>query len=224
LEGNDNNAYINGLDVVNGRLYVSWTVRETPDANTNHDLFFAYSDDAGQTWRDTNGTSLPKPIPIERPMVWRIGQNSQMVNQEAQIVDARGRFHVLMRDNNSGQQLYQHYLRDANGGWIKNAINPGGFPGPLLYAPRGKLAVDATGDTLFALLPNEPSLETRIYASTSGGSFRDWTLLATIPNAQSEPLFDEQRLKTSNILSVFSRQGGPFPDRKVQVWDFALRY
>ncbi|KFA46157.1 hypothetical protein S40293_03752 [Stachybotrys chartarum IBT 40293] len=224
LQGDNNNAYINGLDYFNGRLYTSWTVRETPDANTNHDLYFAYSDDAGQTWRDTNGTSLAKPISAERPIVWRVGQNSQMVNQEGQVIDSRGRFHVLMRDNNSGQQRYQHYLRDTNGRWTKNAINPGDLSGPLLYAPRGKFAVDASGDTLFALLPDEPILQTKIYVATAGASFRDWTLLATIPNAQSEPLFDAQRLRASNVLSVFSRQGGPFPDRKVQVWDFRLDF
>ena len=95
---------------------------------------------------------------------------------------------------------------------------------PDLYAPRGKLASDASGGHLIALLPDEPALETRIYTSTSGGSFKDWTLLTVIPNTSTEPLFDRTRLARDNVLSVFVRQGGSYPDRKLQVWDFELEF
>ncbi|KAJ4201756.1 hypothetical protein NW759_015525 [Fusarium solani] len=84
LQGNDNNAYINGLDYLDGRLYTSWIIRETPNANTNHDLFFAYSDDEGQSWHSSDGTDLPVPISTDddTPLIWNIPQNSQLVNQE----------------------------------------------------------------------------------------------------------------------------------------------
>ncbi|CAG9940522.1 unnamed protein product [Clonostachys rosea f. rosea IK726] len=224
LQGNDNNAYINGLDVLNGRLYTSWTVRETPDANTNHDLFFAYSDDSGQSWRNTKGAALPKPIPVDQDVVkvWSIAQNTGMVNQEGQLIDSKGRFHALMRGNSSGQQVYEHYLRSTDGTWVRNLINPGDISPPDLYAPRGKFAADADSRYLFALLPDLPALQLRIYVSTSDGQFKDWKLLTVVSNASSEPLFDQKRLKDQGILSVFVRQGGPFPDRKVQVWDFQL--
>nr|URT29638.1 AmpH [Beauveria felina] len=187
VQGNDNNAYINGLDTHDGKLYTSWTVRETPDANTNHDLFFAYSEDDGQTWFNTNGMPLPKPLlaDAEEAMIWRISQNSGMVNQEAQLVDSEGRFHMLMRSNISGSQAYEHYVRSVDGTyplnsllfqpyahidagvWSINRIAPGSISPPDLYAPRGKLAADASGQHLIALLPDEPARETRIYTSTS---------------------------------------------------------
>lgn len=117
IQGNDNNAYINGLDTYEGKLYTSWTVRETPDANTNHDLFFAYSEDSGQTWLNSDGEALEKPILADSPdvLVWEIPQNSGMVNQEGQLMDSQGRFHMLMRGNTSGEQVYEHYLRDTDG-------------------------------------------------------------------------------------------------------------
>ncbi|EEU39056.1 uncharacterized protein NECHADRAFT_43140 [Fusarium vanettenii 77-13-4] len=226
IEGDDNNAYINGLNSVNGKLYTSWTVRETPDANTNHDVFFAYSDDDGRTWFNTNGTKLPKPIStsLDSTLIWDIPQNSRMVNQEGQFVDAKGRVHVLMRDNLSGEHLYQHYLRDTNGKWTKNAIKVSGINGPDLFDPRGKFAGDKSGEHLIALLPDATALKTGIYASTATGGFKDWKFLADIPNTSTEPLFDNTRLRDKGILSVFVRQAGGFPDRKLQVWDFELAF
>lgn len=95
---------------------------------------------------------------------------------------------------------------------------------PDLYGPRGKLAADSSGNTLIALLPDEPALETRIYTSTADSDFENWTLLTVIPNTSTEPLFDQVRLRDEDILSLFIRQGGPYPNRKLQVWDFELSF
>jgi hypothetical protein len=224
IQGDDNNAYINGLDYLDGKLYTSWTVRETPNADTNHGVYFAYSNDDGKTWFNTNGTKLTKPISTSdaSTLIWDIPQNSRMVNQEGQLVDTKGRFHILMRDLLSGEHLYQHYLRDTNGKWSKNAINPAGLNGPDLYDPRGKLAGDASGEYLFGLLPDPVKQSTGIYVATASKGFKDWTSLAEIPNTSTEPLFDKTRLHEFGVLSVFVRQAGGFPDRKLQVWDFEL--
>lgn len=117
IQGNDNNAYINGLDHFNGKVYTSWVVRETPDANTNHDVYFAYLDLASRNWYNSAGTQLSVPISTTstQPRIWTVGQNSGMVNQEAQLMDASGRFHIIKRDKLSGTQLYQHYVRGLDG-------------------------------------------------------------------------------------------------------------
>nr|BFE70867.1 hypothetical protein GCM10020092_041680 [Actinoplanes digitatis] len=53
----DNNAYLFGLEYDStGLLHATWTVRETSNASTNHDLFYAYSRDDGRTWRNNAGT------------------------------------------------------------------------------------------------------------------------------------------------------------------------
>jgi hypothetical protein len=108
------------------------------------------------------------------------------------------------------------------GSWSKRAIQPSGLSPPQLLGKRGKLAVDASGSNLIALLPDDPKLQVNIYESTEAGSFQDWKLLTTIPNTATEPLFDSTRLESFGVLSVFVRQAGDYPTRKVQVWDFAL--
>ena len=98
-------------------LYASWTTRETPDPVTNHDFYFAYSDDDGKTWKNTNGTILEKPIDASGSdvLVYAIPQNSQIINQEAQCADSQGNFHALMRDNSTGVATFYHYRRDIEG-------------------------------------------------------------------------------------------------------------
>lgn len=97
------------------------------------------------------------------------------------------------------------------------------MPGPDLYDPRGKFAASSTGEWLFALLPVLATDETRIYASSQNANFQDWKLISTIENTSAEPLFDSKRLRDEDILSIFIRQAGPFPERKLQVWDLHLQ-
>lgn len=222
LEGEDNNAYINGFTNSAGKLFASWTVRETPDARTNHDFYFAFSEDAGRTWKQTNGQTVVLPIKPSTAgiKVYTIPQNSQIINQEAQCADEKGRFHALMRDNSSGTARFYHYLRTADGKFSKTVINAPGLSTPPYLAYRGKIA--ATGDNLIAILPDQPKQTVQIWGATAGGAFTNWKKLGEIANMAGEPLVDEERLKKNGVLSVFVRQGGPFGTRKVQVWDFGL--
>jgi hypothetical protein len=102
LQGQDNNAYINGITNQNGKLYVSWTVRETPTPSTNHDFYFTYSEDNGMTWKQTNGQTVNKPITPSTTgiKVYTIPQNSEIINQEAQCADQKGRFRKQPRCTN----------------------------------------------------------------------------------------------------------------------------
>ncbi|KAH8732069.1 hypothetical protein GQ44DRAFT_722222 [Phaeosphaeriaceae sp. PMI808] len=222
LQGQDNNAYVNGFTNSAGKLFVSWTVRETPDASTNHDFYFALSEDAGRSWKQTNGQTVALPITPSTAgiKVYTIPQNRQIINQEAQCADQNGRFHSLMRDNSTGTPRFYHYLRTADGTFSKTAINVSGLSTPPYLAYRGKIA--ATGDNLIAILPDQPRQTVQIWGATAGGGYTDWKKLAEITNMAGEPLVDEERLKRNGVLSLFVRQGGPFGTRKVQVWDFGL--
>lgn len=222
LQGQDNNAYVNGFTNRDGKQYVSWTVRETPDAITNHDFYFAYSTNAGVTWRQTNGQAVQLPITPSTSgiKVYNIPQNSQIINQEAQTADDKGRFHALMRDNSTGTARFFHYMRASNGQFVKNALNTPGLSVPPFLAYRGKIV--AKGDNVIAILPDQPRQTITIWGATATGGFTNWTKLAEITNMACEPLVDEERLKNFGVLSLFVRQGGPFGERKVQVWDYGL--
>jgi hypothetical protein len=222
LQGEDNNAYINGFTNEAGKLYVSWTVRETPDAKTNHDFYFTYSEDAGRTFRQTNTQQVALPITPSTAgiKIYTIPQNSQIINQEAQCADENGRFHALMRDNSTGTARFYHYLRTTSGQWSKTPINTPGLSTPPYLSYRGKVA--ATGNNLIAILPDQPKQTVQIWGATADTSYSNWAKLAEITNIAGEPLVDEERLKQNGMLSLFVRQGGPFGTRKVQVWDFGL--
>ena len=127
-----------------------------------------------------------------------------------------------MRDNTSGTARFYHYLRTAAGAFTKTAINAAGLSNPPYLAYRGKLA--AKGDSLIAILPDAPKNTTTLYGATASGNYQDWKLLATIQNTAGEPGVDEERLQQSNVLSLFIRQGGPFGDRKIQVWDYQVQW
>ncbi|EOA84368.1 hypothetical protein ACJQWK_00926 [Exserohilum turcicum] len=222
IEGDNNNAYLNGINVHEGILHVSWTVRETPDASTNHDFYYAQSDQDGRAWNQTNFQAVSYPIRTTDPKVrvFAIPQNSQIINQEGQFVDGKGRFHALMRDNTTGTAQFYHYLRVPTGGFSKTPIKVPGLSAPPYLSYRGKIV--ASGDNLIAVLPDQPKMTIQIWTSTAGGSYTDWKKLAEIPNSAGEPLVDEERLTKFSVLSLFVRQGGPFPERKIQVWDFSL--
>ncbi|KAF2002599.1 hypothetical protein P154DRAFT_593595 [Amniculicola lignicola CBS 123094] len=224
LQGQDNNAYINGItSSSSGKLFVSWTVRETPDASTNHDFYFAYSEDEGKTWKASGGQTVAKPITPSTAgiKVFTMGQGSEIINQEAQCADRAGRFHALMRDKTSGTSRFYHYLRLPDSTFTKTAINAPGLSTPPYLSLRGKIA--AYGNSVIAIIPDQLKSTVTVWAATAGQSYKDWKLLATIPNMAGEPGVDYKRLEESGVLSLFVRQGGPFGTRKVQVWDFGVK-
>lgn len=225
LQGDDNNAYINGFTHQNGDLHVSWTVRETPDASTNHDFYYTYSTDVGKTWRQTSGATVAKPILPTTPgiKVFDIPQNSQIINQEAQCADSTGRFHALMRDNSSSVATFYHYLRTPQGVFSKKPMTLPGLSIPPYLAYRGKIAAIGNGDNIVAIIPDAPKETVTIWVATAAANYGDWKKLADIPNMAGEPNYDEERLDKFGILSVFARQNGPYLTRKVQVWDFTLK-
>ncbi|KAF2125266.1 hypothetical protein P153DRAFT_409895, partial [Dothidotthia symphoricarpi CBS 119687] len=222
LQGTDNNAYINGLTHANNTLFTSWTVRETPDPVTNHDFYFALSEDAGVSWKDTNRTPVALPITPDTPgiKVFAIPQNSQIINQEAQCADKHGRFHALMRDNSTGTATFYHYLRTPTGQFTKTAIVAPGLSSPPYLSYRGKIA--AIGENIMAILPDVARATVGIWGATAGAGYADWVKLGEIGNMAGEPLVDVERLGGYGVLSLFVRQGGAFGERKVQVWDFGL--
>jgi len=244
LVGISNNPYINGLDFRHGRLQVSWTYRHFIDydeaANplahkvqagpngpeNNASLAYAYSDDFGKTWKNSKaedilkvdgaeGTILPSSKGI---VVVDIPKNSGIMNQEAQVADWEGGFHVLNRDNTSGKEEWKIYYRDFSGEWKVTAL-PKMFPTET--GPRGKLCVDRHNN-LYAVLPSNTDTTLAIMKATKAGDYEDFQLVWEEVGFDGEPLIDYERLDEDGVLSVFTRTGGESGERKVIVLDFDI--
>jgi hypothetical protein len=234
LDGTSNasatvNAYLHGLAYTRGgaRLHAAWCWRETPDASTNHDLFYIYSDDSGRTWQDNaggtvsvTGTSFVTTTTASAK-VWTIAQNRGLINQEHMAVDSLGRVHVLLghlpdsaasdSDFTSarGKSQYFHYWRDTDGTWARSSI----AALPVVANFRGKLVISSS-QNLYAILP-----DLRIAAAPVSGKFTPWTLLDAKDAGRffSDPLVDSTRLQGEDKLTVF------YPDKSyATIW--ALDY
>ena len=213
IEGGTGNGYLHGMNYSGNRLHVTWTWRETPDWTTNHDLMYLYSDDHGRTWKNNAGTTVSNVTQGTAGIrVWTIGQNTSLLNQEAQTVDSTGRVHVLLRTNLSGAVRYEHYFRETNGTWNRRVIPV--TPANLLQ-DRGKIVTDSNNNA-YAILPN-----LKIASASASGGYNDWTVVYSADNGRfnREPLFDIYRMQTDGILSIFYKGLG---NANLYVLDFQL--
>ncbi|GIJ43420.1 hypothetical protein Val02_03060 [Virgisporangium aliadipatigenens] len=219
----DNNAYLFGIGYdAEGLLHVTWTVRETPNASTNHDMYYAYSRDKGRTWRDNAGTvvattgSAPLASGSTGLRVWPNGPDRGLTNQESQVVDSSGVVHVLSSHLTPGtpsiadfdvardSAVLVHYWRDnASTVWHQRHL---GWTEGL---SRGDIAVDAF-DNLYVVSGHSGTNVLQIATASKASGWSDWTVRSRSAAAyMSDPLVDHARLRTANVLSIFCpRTGG----------------
>jgi hypothetical protein len=230
----DNNPYLFGLDYDReGLLHATWTVRETSNGSTNHDLFYAYSRDQGRSWRNNAGTVIATAgsDPLESGAaglrVWPNSQNRGLMNQESQVVDAAGVVHVLsshlpantpsITDFNVARTsaVLVHYWRDkASKQWNQRYL---GYPEGL---SRGDIGVDSR-DNLYVVSGHSGTNVLQIATASKASGWSDWTVRSrSAANYMSDPLIDHARLRTQNVLSIFApRRGGS--QIEVQNWTTA---
>ena len=225
------NAYPHGLSYTRGgrRLHLSWCWRETPDASTNHDLLYIYSDDHGRTWKNnigatvaTTGSSFVSKN-SSGINVWPIGQNRGLINQEHMAVDATGRVHVLLSHMPDAQaddadftsartkSQFFHYWRNTSGTWTRTAMGL-----PVVASFRGKLAISSSSN-VYAILP-----DLRIAAASAASSFASWVVLNSADSGRffSDPLIDTARLGAEDKLTVFYPQKG---SSNIYVLDYTVK-
>ncbi|MGD9212219.1 MAG: BNR repeat-containing protein [Desulfobacteraceae bacterium] len=208
------NAYPHGIvyQQNTGRLHMTWCWRETPDASTNHDLCYIYSDDNGRTWKNDAGSTVAITgtsfITAQSPgiVVWRINQNRGLINQEHMTVDHAGNVHVLLSHmpdeladdsnftNARTKSYFFHYVKDTNGNWKRNSINI-----PVILNFRGKIAAASNND-LYAILP-----DLRIASASYANSWADWSMINSEDSGRffSDPLIDTARLEYEDVLTIY---------------------
>ncbi len=218
------NAYHNGFHTDStGRLHTTWTWRESTQ-DGNHDLLYAYSDDKGVTWYNTDdvlvGTNS-SPISLNSDVeVVDLDRRQALLNQQGQIVDPDGGVHALMFHRTPGHSFtnspfsdrpnseYFHYYRDPQTGtWDVSA-----FPAGTTVGSRPRITTDSNGH-LFGLFTEGDDLVIAGAEKTLSG-YEDWQILHRDQtyNYDGTPLIDNQRLLDEGILSVFIQdEGSPHP-------------
>ncbi|CZR50792.1 uncharacterized protein PAC_00666 [Phialocephala subalpina] len=232
LTGISNNPYINGIDYRLSRLHISWcyrnfvkfanSARETAHKQqagpngpeNNFDLNYAFSDDLGQTWRnsarrllaDLRGSkdgsveSTIKPG-AEGARVFDISMHSGILNQESQSADWDGGFWVLNRERVSGVEKWMVYYRDADGQWTKIVLRS--TSPPTETGARGSLCVDRTSN-VYAILPGNTDSSLEILQAPKEHGYAEFKQIWLGDGFDGEPLVDVQRLEISDDLSVFT--------------------
>lgn len=190
---------------------MAWCWRETPDASTNFDLLYIYSDDNGRTWKNNSGNTVAISgnsyitKNTSGLKVWTINKNRGLINQEHMTVDNQGNVHVLLSHmpdsqpddsnftNARTKSSYFHYWRDNKGNWQRNSLSL-----PSIQNFRGKLAASNSGN-LYAVLP-----DLRIASASYETKWTDWKLISNEYSGKffSDPLIDTNRLKIENKLSI----------------------
>ncbi|KAM3065961.1 hypothetical protein ACMFMG_009816 [Clarireedia jacksonii] len=232
LTGVMNSPYINGLDYRNSRLHMSWCYRNFvqfdastgPDAHkqqagpngpeNNHDLSYAYSDDAGKTWKNSEGDTIAildgEPevgagntiLPTSNARVFEIPMRSGILNQEAQTVDWEGAFWALNRENTSGEQQWILYHRDKTGKWAKHAV-PAKSP-PTERGSRASICTDRKNN-VYLILPGNTDSSLSIIKTQKRDEEISFELVWSGEGYDGEPLIDIHRLEDSDNLSIFTR-------------------
>lgn len=233
-------AYINRMDYDNqGRIHVSWCWRDNYSGTSNHDIYYAYSMDNGQTWCNTNGTQVASTEYMEDPTddtshgsclreeltslkVVTIPYYRGYINQESQTTDTLGRVHILNSyipdsesddtdwDSSRLKARLHHRFRDRSGIWhVRDILNNGS----TVYSYcRSQIIADAFNNAIVIANGAE------VYAATSINDYNDWGLVSDVDQGRfcSEPQIDHPRLLKDGVLS-FVYLGR---DQKVVVIDY----
>jgi hypothetical protein len=123
-EGKRNGYWQACVDQRDG-VHLSWVWRETWKVETNHDLCYAYSPDAGRTWQRSDGT--PQVVPMTQDnaeYIAHIPQRSELINQTAMTIDREGRPYIATYWRAAGDSIPQYRLvyRTADGAWQQTQI------------------------------------------------------------------------------------------------------
>jgi hypothetical protein len=110
-----------------GTLHLSWVFRRSSDVATNHDMYYAYSEDQGQTWKKkSDGLSYSMPItPNTAEKVWTIPENSSLMNQTSMTADQAGNPYIATywKDSAPGSKTQYYVIYHDGSNWNARQVS-----------------------------------------------------------------------------------------------------
>ena len=236
-------AYINGINYDNlGRLHVTWCWRDDFGGGSNHDFYYAYSENHGHTWKNTYNEKVAETqymLPVvnrdfggclsqnlqDKIMVEAIEFNRGYINQETQAVDSKGRIHAVNShipdgqgtDSNWGKsrtkaRLY-HRFRNSDGTWTKKLITCDG--NSINSSRRVHLAFDSFDNAY--IVANGAG----VFMASPNDEYDNWKKLSEDGKSgyYSEPLIDRPLLIEKGVLSFVYLSA----DKKIVVFDYLAK-
>jgi hypothetical protein len=194
-----------------GSLHLAWCWRDTPAAQTNHDLCYARSSDGGKTWLRSDGTPQPLPItPENAQVVIHIAKGSNLINQCSTAVDADGHPHLAQYYNDANGIVQFYHVWFDGSAWHQNQVSHrtqkftlGGGGSLAIPISRPEIAISRSGAVYLIVRDAEYGNGIRLYRATA--PFENWQAI-DISHADMgnwEPTYDPVRLQADGILSLF---------------------
>ena len=226
------NAYPNMpcLDAA-GNLFLTWTWRETPAYQSNHDFLYAQSPDGGVTWQHSNGSAYKLPIcklneagansVAQRILV--IPQNYSLINQAGMCLDGNNRTVIATwwapgTPTSNFQRQYMVVFPDSNGVWQTRQISnrtidpPGIMQQDATVRDLGRPVVVADKDNRIIVLYRDNSGSNGLTIVHSLPYAVDplrtnWTaVVLTTDNLGSyEPVIDLARWQIDNVMDILNQ-------------------
>lgn len=227
--GTDRNAYFD-MTVFDssGRLHATWCWRETPDASSNHDLMYAYSDDVGRTWRNQLGAQIAVAgssfIGVNSPGIigWSIPQSRNYINNSAMTSDSQGRVHVVAwhlpaaEPNQAfdpavtSKSRFHHYWRGTDGIWRRNPTTLTGSRAKLAADDDGRLFLMYGDASNLKIATASPSANPEVSPATSWNTWSTLNLVGgALPAGKAVSVnlvTDTSRWDQDRILSLYAQE------------------
>ena len=222
------NAYLNSFAFdAKGTLFASWTIRETPDWTTNHDIYVARSADGGATWAAYDGTPLGRTITRSsadaHAKIVSLPTGSGLINQTSMTVDAAGRPEIATwwsPSMSGGARQYMLVWNDGQSWQIsqvshRGAIEPADLTGakvremgrPLVLSARDGRTIVVTRSSAAGQPVTDPSNRLSAFWSTDRVHWSHAPLSEENPGAW-EPTYDPALWQSHNELALLFQPSG----------------
>lgn len=227
---NQRNAYWEACVGDDGSIHLAWNWRETGDVKSNHDLCYAVSNDAGETW--TRSDSSPYTLPITASTaeyIARIPQGRELINQTSIAADSEGnpyiatywrapkarvpQYRLVYRDNTTNPPQW----KTAKVGNRATPFSLSGFGTRRIPISRPQVLVgdphtpgDSTSRPVYVIVRDEETGSVAQLLTSTTPARDTWTTTPLTPDALGmwEPTFDRDRWRTDRVLNLFVQRTG----------------